>query len=62
MPNLVHFGLADAERVERLEIRWPSGKNQVVTDLSADAHIVVDEGEEGAAAVETVVPGRTFGP
>jgi hypothetical protein len=62
MPNLVHFGLADAERVERLEIRWPSGKNQVLTDLSADAHIVVDEGEEGAAAVETVVPGRTFGP
>ena len=62
MPNLVHFGLGDAERVERLEIRWPSGKKQILTDLKADAHIVVDEEKEGEAAVETVVPGRTFGP
>jgi hypothetical protein len=61
-PNLVHFGLGDAERVERLEIRWPSGKTQVLTDLKADAHIVVDEGKEGAAAVETVVPGHTMQP
>ena len=62
MPNLVHFGLGDAERVDRLEIRWPSGKSQVLTDLPADAHIVVDEGKEGAAAVETVVPGHAFVP
>jgi hypothetical protein len=62
MPNLVHFGLGDAERVERLEIRWPSGKSQVLTDLPADRHIVVDEDGEGAAAVETVVPGRIIRP
>jgi hypothetical protein len=62
MPNLVHFGLGEARRVERLEIRWPSGKTQVLTDLGADAHIVVEEGKEGPAAVETVVPGRTIEP
>jgi hypothetical protein len=62
MPNRVHFGLADATKVERLEIRWPSGKTQVLTDLKADAHIVVDEGKEGAAAVEAVTPGRVFEP
>ncbi len=62
MPNLVHFGLADAERVERLEIRWPSGKSQVFKDLAADAHIVVAEDKDGAAAIETVVPGRTIQP
>jgi enediyne biosynthesis protein E4 len=62
MPNLVHFGLANAERVERLEIRWPSGKSQVFKDLAADAHIVVDEAKEGADAIETVVPGRTIQP
>jgi hypothetical protein len=62
MPNLAHFGLGDAERVERLEIRWPSGKTQVLADLRADAHVVVDEGKEGPAAVETVVPGRTIRP
>jgi len=62
MPNLVHFGLGDTERVERLEIRWPSGKSQVFTDLKADMHIVVDEGKEGAAAIETVTPGHTIQP
>ena len=54
MPNLAHFGLGDAERVERLEIHWPSGKVQVLTDVKADAHIIVDENKEGPAAIETV--------
>lgn len=62
MPNLAHFGLADAKRVERLEIRWPAGKTQVLTDLMANAHIVVDEEKEGSAAVETVTPGRVYLP
>src|SRR5262249_14076638 len=62
MPNLAHFGLADADHVERLEIRWPSGHVQVLTDLKGDRRIVVDEDKEGAAAVETVTPGRTIAP
>jgi hypothetical protein len=61
-PNLVHFGLADATKVERLTIRWPSGKVQVLRDVAADAHIVVDEAKEGAEAIETVVPGQTIQP
>jgi hypothetical protein len=28
--KLVHFGLGEAERVERCEVRWPSGRVQVV--------------------------------
>jgi hypothetical protein len=62
MPSEVHFGLADADKVDRLTIRWPSGKTQVLTDLRANAHIVIDEGKDGAAAVETIVPGRTYAP
>jgi hypothetical protein len=62
MPNLVHLGLGDATRVDRLEIRWPSGKTQVLKDLRADAHIVVEEGKEGEGAVEKVEPGRTIRP
>jgi hypothetical protein len=62
MPNLVHFGLADSDRVEKLTIRWPSGKVQVFSNLKADGHIVVDEDKEGAAAVEIVAPGTTIAP
>jgi hypothetical protein len=62
MPNRAHFGLAEATKVESLEIRWPSGKTQVLKDLQADAHLVIDEEKEGAAAVEVVTPGKTFEP
>lgn len=62
MPNVVHFGLGDADRVERLLIRWPSGVEQELTDLAADRHIVVTEGKAGPEAVETVVPGQTIRP
>lgn len=61
-PNLVHFGLADDTAVGTLTIRWPSGKVQVLTGLAGDRHVVVDEGKDGEAAVETVVPGRTIEP
>jgi hypothetical protein len=62
MPCVVHFGLGEATRVERLTIRWPSGQEQTLTDLAADRHIVVDEGGEGKSAVHTVIPGQTIAP
>ncbi len=61
-PNVVHFGLGDAEGVDRLTVRWPSGKVQVLEGLKGGQHVVVDEGKDGAGAVETVVPGRTIAP
>lgn len=62
MPNLVHFGLGEATKVERLVVRWPSGTVQELTDLPADRHILVDEDKIGTAAVETITPGRTLSP
>jgi hypothetical protein len=62
MPNIVHLGLGDHDKVERLIIRWPSGTEQVLTDVAGDRHIVVEEGKQGADAIETVEPGRTIRP
>jgi hypothetical protein len=62
MPNVVHFGLGEATKVDRLMIRWPSGKVQEFTGVAADRHIVVDEGQEGSAAIQTVTPGKTIPP
>jgi hypothetical protein len=61
-PNIVHLGLADEQVVDRLTIRWPSGKVQVLEGVKGDRHIVVDESKDGAEAIETVVPGRTMAP
>jgi hypothetical protein len=59
MPNIVHLGLGDATKVERLTIRWPSGEEQVLGDIAGDRHIVVEEGRD---AVEEVTPGRIIRP
>lgn len=59
MPNIVHFGLADAEKVDRLVIRWPSGTESVLTNLAADRHILIDE---DGLTVEPIAPGKTIKP
>ena len=41
----VHFGLGSAEKVDRLEIRWPSGLVENLYHLGANQSILVKEGE-----------------
>lgn len=41
----VHFGLGEAQRVERLEIRWPDGRRTVREGVAARQRLVVREGE-----------------
>jgi enediyne biosynthesis protein E4 len=58
-PNILHFGLGDDAKVDRLVIHWPSGKKQVLEDVPADRHILVEEGNQ---AFETIVPGQSIQP
>ncbi|MFO0908193.1 MAG: ASPIC/UnbV domain-containing protein [Isosphaeraceae bacterium] len=39
------FGLGRAERVDRLEVRWPSGKHQVWSNLAADRFYTITEAD-----------------
>jgi len=41
----VHFGLADRDVIDRVEIRWPSGLREVLSDLPADRIYRVVEGK-----------------
>jgi hypothetical protein len=41
----VHFGLGRAIRVDRLEVRWPSGILDVLTDIPANQFLTVREGQ-----------------
>jgi len=40
-----HFGLGTNQRADRLEVRWPSGRNEVVPNVSANQIITIREGE-----------------
>ena len=41
----VHFGLGKADKVELLEIRWPSGQLETLKDITGNQVIFVKEGE-----------------
>ncbi len=41
----VHFGLGNAASVDRLEVRWPSGRTDVVSSPMVDHVLVVEEGK-----------------
>ena len=40
----VHFGLGDRQHVDRVEILWPGGKTEVLTNLAADHFYTVKQG------------------
>jgi enediyne biosynthesis protein E4 len=40
-----HFGLGTATTVDRIEVRWPSGRTETVTAVSADQIVVIQEGK-----------------
>ena len=41
----LHFGLGNAARVDRIEIRWPSGTVEAITGVDANQWIRIKEGE-----------------
>jgi len=39
----VHFGLGTLAKIPKIEIRWPSGSKQTLTDVKADQVLAVRE-------------------
>ena len=39
----VHFGLADADIIEKIEIKWPSGKYQVLEHVKVNQILKIKE-------------------
>jgi len=68
--RVAHFGLGARTQVDRLEVRWPSGQVDVLTDVPADQKIRVFEGKKGYHRVnptmwvtplpDSLVAGGTF--
>jgi hypothetical protein len=54
----IHFGLANTEKVDRVEIRWPGGPVEIVQNLVADRLYYVREGH-GIVPPEKARPAQT---
>jgi enediyne biosynthesis protein E4 len=70
MDDRAHFGLGRARRVDSLEVEWPDGRYQILTNLSVDRLLIVKQadatqhkqpaGSQRSAAAPT--PGQWFEP
>ena len=54
----VHFGLGKADKVDALEIRWPSGQVDTLKDVKANQVVYVKEGEGIARTMQFSKNGR----
>ncbi len=41
----MHFGLGETATVDRVEIRWPDGKQETVTLPGVDRYFAIEEGK-----------------
>jgi hypothetical protein len=51
-----HFGLGAADKIDSLEVSWPSGQTEVLRDLSADFIYTITEGKGITARVPLPPP------
>lgn len=54
----VYFGLGDATKIEKVEIRWPSGTRETLTNIDPDQSYVVTEGKGITGRLPLVKSGR----
>jgi enediyne biosynthesis protein E4 len=53
----VHFGLGAAQKIESVEIRWPSGKVETLNDVAVDQFHAVLEGQ-GIVSADRIRPAK----
>jgi hypothetical protein len=57
----IHFGLGGHEKVDKLEVFWPSGKVETLTNVGADRFYILKEGE-GTLPAPNGAAGKPGGP
>lgn len=50
MDERVHFGLGGAQRVDTLEVEWPDGRRQMLTNLAGDRLVTLKESDASLPA------------
>ena len=57
----MHFGLGGEDRIEKLEVTWPSGQRQVLENVGVDRVLEVREPDGSAGLRDPLGPPRFLG-
>ncbi|MBI1192309.1 MAG: RNA-binding protein [Bacteroidetes bacterium] len=57
---VLHFGLGADQQVQRVSVRWPDGKVQVISDQSADRRMTLKHAQAGAGTWAALRPEPLF--
>jgi len=52
----LHFGLGAATMVRRIEIRWPSGINQIIENTPGDRQVTINEPAQSESSTPVALP------
>ena len=52
----LHFGLGAEKAAKRIEIRWPSGTQQVMLNVTGDRQVTIDEPAQSESATPVAAP------
>ncbi|MGA7525546.1 MAG: CRTAC1 family protein [Acidobacteriaceae bacterium] len=52
----LHFGLGTATMVKRIEIRWPSGINQILLNVPGDRQVTINEPPQSESKAPVAMP------
>jgi hypothetical protein len=52
----LHFGLGQSDMIDRIEVVWPNGKSQMLTNIDANQTLTIDQANasQGAVAVKVL--------
>ncbi len=53
---VAHFGLGDAEKIDSVVVEWPSGLDQVLTDVSVNQHVTILETSSISSVIIAEIP------
>lgn len=56
MDDRAHFGLGRAARVDTLEVTWPDGRRQRLTDVAGDRYLTLKQSDASAPGVASPAP------
>ncbi|MFZ5519388.1 MAG: FG-GAP-like repeat-containing protein [Candidatus Zhuqueibacterota bacterium] len=53
---VAHFGLGAAEKIDSVVVEWPSGLDQVLTDISVNQHVTILETSSISSVITAEIP------